>query len=143
MPVKKGDKIKVDYEGKLNDGTVFDSSEKHGEPIEFEVGGQQLMEAFENAVIGMEVGEEKEFSVKAEEAYGDYNDQLVKSVPREQLPKDQNLEEGMMLVMGLPNGIQITAQITEVKDDTVTLDLNHPLAGKDLNFKVKIVDIAS
>jgi FKBP-type peptidyl-prolyl cis-trans isomerase 2 len=143
MPIKKGDKVKVEYKGTLSDGTVFDSTEKHGAPLEFEVGSQQLMEGFENAIIGMEKGEEKEFSLTSDEAYGEYNEELVKSVPRDQLPKDQDFEAGNMLVMGLPNGIQITAQITEITEDIVTLDLNHPLAGKDLTFKVKIVDVAS
>lgn len=143
MPVKKGDKVTVEYEGKLQDGTVFDSSENHDEPLEFEVGGQNLMEGFENAVIGMEKGEEKEFQLKPDEAYGEYNDQLIKQVPKNQLPQDEEIEAGMMLVMGLPNGIQIPAQIVEVTDDTVTIDLNHPLAGKILNFKIKLVEIAS
>ena len=143
MPVKKGDKIKIEYEGKLEDGTVFDSSENQGEPLEFEVGGKILMEEFENAVIGMEVGDEKEFSLEPQDAYGDYNDQLIKTVPKDQLPKSQELEKGMMLVMGLPNGIQIPASVLDVTDDSVTIDLNHPLAGKKLHFKVKIVDIAS
>jgi FKBP-type peptidyl-prolyl cis-trans isomerase 2 len=143
MPVKKGDKVKVEYEGTLEDGTVFDSTKEHGEPLEFEVGGEQLMEGFENAVIGMETGDEKEFSLKPSDAYGDYNDQLIKKVPKDQLPKEEEVHEGMFLVLGLPNGVQIPAQILEVADDTVTIDLNHPLAGKELFFKVKILDIAS
>ena len=141
MPIKKGDKIKIEYEGKLEDGTVFDSSENQGEPLEFEVGGQILMEEFENAVIGMDVGDEKEFQLQPQEAYGEYNDQLIKKVPKDQLPKTEELKEGMMLILGLPNGVQIPASVLEVTEDEVTIDLNHPLAGKVLNFKVKIVEI--
>jgi len=142
MPVKKGDKIKVEYEGTLEDGTVFDSSEKQGEPLEFEVGGGVLMEAFEDNVVGMDKGDEKEFTLKPDEAYGEYNDDLIKSVPKDKLPTEEEIQEGMMIVLGLPNGIQIPAQIVEVTDDNVKIDLNHPLAGKVLTFKVKVVEIA-
>ena len=141
MPVKKGDKVKVEYEGKLDDGTVFDSSDNHDEPLEFEVGSEELMQGFENALIGMEIGEEKSIRLKPDEAYGEHKAELVKQVPRSQLPENEKVEEGMMLIMGLPNGIQITAQIVEVTEDTVTLDLNHPLAGKELNFNIKLIDI--
>lgn len=141
MAVKKGDKVKVEYKGTLEDGTVFDSTEKNGEPLEFEVGSKQLIEGFEDAVIGMETGEEKEFKLVSDEAYGEYNDELVKQVPRDQLPQDKEIETGMILIMSLPNGIQIPAQIAEVTDDLVTLDLNHPLAGKDLTFKIKVLEV--
>ncbi|MFC1691424.1 peptidylprolyl isomerase [Nanoarchaeota archaeon] len=143
MAIAKGDKIKVDYTGTLEDGTVFDSSEKHGKPLEFEVGAGQLIKGFDEAVVGMEKGQEKEIKLEASEAYGELNPEMVKQVPKEQLPKDKELKPGMMLVMGLPNGAQLPAKITEVGDDTVTIDINHPLAGKALNFKIKIVDIIS
>ena len=142
MPVKKGDKIKVEYEGTLEAGTVFDSSEKQGEPLEFEVGGGVLMEAFEDNVVGMEKGDEKKFTLKPDEAYGEYNDDLIKSVPKDKLPAEEEIQEGMMIVLGLPNGIQIPAQIVDVTDENITIDLNHPLAGKVLTFKVKVVEIA-
>lgn len=143
MPVKKGDKVKVEYEGSLEDGTVFDSSEQQGAPLEFEVGAGMLMEAFEDNVVGMEQGDEKEFTLKPAEAYGDYNEELIKDVPRDKLPTEQEISEGMMIVLGLPNGIQIPAQILEVDETTVRIDLNHPLAGKILNFKIKLVDVVS
>ncbi len=143
MAIKTGDKIKVEYEGKLEDGTVFDSSEKHGNPLEFEVGAKQVIKGFEDAVIGMEKGEEKEITLKPSEAYGDQNPQLVKKVPKEHLPKDKELKPGMMLLMKLPNGAQIPAKITEVGNKEVTLDLNHPLVGKTLIFKIKVADISS
>lgn len=142
MKVEKGKKVKIEYTGKLDDGTVFDSSEKHGKPIEFEAGAGNVIPGFDNAVMGMEKGEEKEIKIKPEEGYGHPNPELVKKVPREQLPKDKELKPGMMLGVGLPTGQQIPAKITEVSDKEVTIDLNHPLAGKTLNFKIKVVEVA-
>jgi FKBP-type peptidyl-prolyl cis-trans isomerase 2 len=141
MPIKSGDKIKVDYEGSLNDGTVFDSSEKHGEPLEFEVGCGQMIPGFEDAVMGMENGDEREFKLEPAEAYGDRDPKLVQKVPKDQLPDEVAPE--MVLVVQLPDGVQIPVKVLEVSEAEVTLDLNHPLAGETLNFKIKIVDIAS
>jgi FKBP-type peptidyl-prolyl cis-trans isomerase 2 len=141
MPVKNGDKVKVEYKGTFDDGTVFDSSEKCGAPLEFEVGAGQIIPGFENAVMGMENGEEKEFKLEPSDAYGDRNPQLVQKIPKDQLPKE--VEQGMVLVVGLPNGAQIPVKVTEVTDEWVTIDLNHPLAGENLNFKIKIVDVSS
>jgi FKBP-type peptidyl-prolyl cis-trans isomerase 2 len=141
MPVKNGDKVKVEYKGTFDDGTVFDSSEKCGAPLEFEVGAGQIIPGFENAVMGMENGEEKEFKLEPSDAYGDRNPQLVQKIPRDQLPKE--VESGMMLVVGLPNGAQIPVKVTEVTDEWVTIDMNHPLAGENLNFKIKVVGISS
>ena len=143
MPAKKGDKVKVEYEGKLEDGTVFDSSEKHGQPLEFEVGSGQLIKGFDDAVIGMEKGEEKEIKLQPKEAYGDHNPQLIKKIPRDKLPEDQEPKPGMVLMINLPNGARIPANITEVADKEITIDVNHPLAGKVLIFKIKVVDISS
>lgn len=143
MAVKKGDKVKVEYTGTLEDGTVFDASEKHGAPLEFEVGSGMVIKGFDEALVGMEKGEEKEVTIKPEQAYGDPNPEMVKKIPREQLPKDQEPKAGMMLIMSLPNGQQLPAKITEVSDKEVTLDLNHPLAGKTLKFKLKVVEIVA
>jgi FKBP-type peptidyl-prolyl cis-trans isomerase 2 len=143
MPVKKGDKIKVEYTGTLNDGTVFDSSERHDQPLEFEAGSGKVIKGFDEAVIGMGLGEEKEIKIPPSEAYGDHNPQLIKKAPRSQLPKEPEPKAGMMLVISAPNGAKLPATITEVTDETVTIDLNHPLAGKTLNFKIKVVDISS
>lgn len=143
MPIKKGDKVKVEYTGTLGNGTVFDSSEKHGQPLEFEIGSGQIIKGFENVVIGMEKGEEKDITLKPEEAYGKLDERLKKEIPRYQLPKEQEPKVGMTLLMGLPNGNQIPAKIVEIKDNSVVIDLNHPLAGKTLHFKIKIVDISS
>lgn len=141
MAVKKGDKVKVEYTGTLDDGTVFDSSEKHGTPLEFEVGAGQMIKGFDDSVNGMEKDEEKEITLKPEDAYGDPNPQLVKKVPKSQLPKDTEPKTGMMLAMSLPNGQQIPAKITEVADEEITIDINHPLAGKVLNFRIKVIEI--
>ena len=143
MAVKKGDKVKVDYTGKLEDGKIFDSS-KHGEhshPIEFEVGEGKVIKGFDEAVLGMEIGDEKEITIKPEEAYGQVNPNMVKKVPKEQLPKDKKPEVGMMLFLGTPDGKKFPARITEITDKEVTIDLNHPLAGKVLKFEIKLVEI--
>ena len=142
MSIKKGDKVKVEYEGKLEDGTVFDSSKKQGKPLEFEVGAGQIIKGFDKALIGMKKGEEKEIKLKPEEAYGERNPQLMKKIPKEQIPTDKELKKGMILALNLPNGAQMPAIITEVGDEEITLDLNHPLAGKTLIFKFKVVDIS-
>jgi FKBP-type peptidyl-prolyl cis-trans isomerase 2 len=143
MPIKKGDTIKVEYEGTLEDGTVFDSSEKHGEPLEFEVGSGKVLTGFEEAVVGMEKDEEKEFTLEPSDAYGDHNPDLTRDIPKDQIPQEEELKPGMVLVMSMPNGFQISAIITEVHEETVKIDLNHPLAGKTLSFKVKVLDVSS
>ena len=140
MTVKKGDKVKVDYTGTLEDGTVFDSS-KGKAPIEFEVGSGKIIKGFDEAVLGMKRGEEKEIRIKPEEAYGQPRPELVKSIPRDKLPQDKEPKPGMMLMLSSPDGRQLPARITEVSDTEVTIDLNHPLAGKTLIFKIKVVEI--
>ncbi|MDP2628443.1 MAG: peptidylprolyl isomerase [Nanoarchaeota archaeon] len=143
MAIKSGDKIKVDYEGSLDNGQVFDSS-KHGDhshPLEFEVGARQVISGFDKAVIGMKKGEEKEFSIPAKEAYGERNKDLEKEIPRSSLPKGQEPQVGMGLMLNSPDGRQIPAMISKVDEQNITIDLNHPLAGKKLNFKIKVLEI--
>lgn len=140
MSIKEGDTIKIHYTGKFEDGTVFDTSEKGKEPLEFKVGEGKLIKGFEKAVLGMKKDEEKEFTLKPAEAYGEPNPQLVQKVPRDQIPQDQEPKKGMMMMVGLPNGQQIPATLTEVTEKEVTVDLNHPLAGKTLIFQIKIVE---
>jgi FKBP-type peptidyl-prolyl cis-trans isomerase SlpA len=142
MAVKKGDSVKVEYEGRFENGEVFDSSSKTGKPLEFEVGSGKVIPGFDNGVIGMEVNEEKEINIEKKDAYGDYREELKKEVPRDALPKEQEPKKGMMLVMSTPEGQQIPARIVDVDDKKVVLDLNHPLAGKDIVFKIKIVEIS-
>lgn len=138
--VAKGDKVKVEYTGTFEDGTVFDSSENHGKPLEFEAGSGQVIKGFDEAVVGMEKGEEKEITLQPAEAYGDVNPELHKEIPRDKLPQDQEPQVGMMLALGMPNGQQMPAKIIKVDENSVTIDLNHPLAGKVLIFKIKVVD---
>jgi len=139
MPVKQGDKVKIEYEGKLEDGTVFDSTEKSGKPLEFEIGTPGIIKGFNDAIMGMEKDEEKEVTIPTEDAYGEPKDELRKQIPRDQLPPEA--KEGSMLMMGLPNGAQLPVKIIKLDDKEATLDLNHPLAGKTLVFKIKVLDI--
>lgn len=140
MPVEKGNKVKIEYTGTLEDGTVFDSSEKHGQPLEFEAGTGLVIPGFDNAILGMEKGEEKDVKIKPEEGYGERREELVKDVPKDKLPKEVEPKEGMMLVMATPDGHKIPTKIVKIGDTTITLDMNHPLAGKTLNFKIKVVE---
>ena len=143
MKVKKGDKVKVEYEGRLESGEVFDSS-KHGDhshPLEFEVGAGKVIKGFDEAVMGMEKGKEKEITIDPENAYGQPNPQLIQKVPRNKLPKEPEPKEGMMLVLATGDGRQVPARITKVNNKEVTIDLNHPLAGKKLIFKIKVIEI--
>lgn len=142
--VKKGDKVKVDYEGKLEDGKIFDSS-KHGDhshPLEFEAGEGKVIKGFDNSVIGMKVGEEKEVKIQPSEAYGDIDSKKVIKIPRDKLPPGHEPKPGMVLMLQTPEGGQFPATIKEVTDKEATIDLNHPLAGKVLNFKIKLLEIS-
>ena len=140
--VKQGDTVKVEYRGTFDNGTVFDTSQGR-EPLEFIAGTGQMIAGFDNAVIGMKIGQEKEIKLQPSEAYGDYDPQLVQEIPKEQVPIEEELKQGMALAVTLPNGRQVPATITKVANNTITIDLNHPLAGKILNFKLKVVDIVS
>jgi FKBP-type peptidyl-prolyl cis-trans isomerase 2 len=142
MAVEKGNKVKVDYTGTLEDGTVFDTSDGK-QPLEYESGSGQLIKGFDSAVVGMEKGEEKEITLKPEESYGEHNPQMIQKLPREQLPKDKEPKKGMALMLKSPDGKQFPARIAEVTDKEVELDLNHPLAGKTLKFKIKVLDITA
>ena len=141
MAVKDGDKVKVEYTGKLDDGSVFDSSENHGKPLEFQVGSGQVIKGFDSAVLGMNEGDEKEFKILPAEAYGQHDPTLVQKVPREVFPQDAELVAGLLFEAGLPTGEKVPAMIAEVDEGTVTVDLNHPLAGKTLNFKIKLREV--
>jgi len=138
--VKKGDKVSVEYTGKLADGTVFDTS-KGREPLHFEVGARQVIPGFEKNIEGMERGEEKTFTLSAEEGYGPVRAELQQEISRDKLPKEPEPKEGMMLAIQTAEGRQIPAKIVKVTKETVTIDLNHPLAGKELTFTVKVMGI--
>lgn len=135
-----GDTVKVDYTGRLEDGTVFDSSEGR-EPLEFTLGAGQVIPGFDQGVEGMEVGEEKTITIPAEEAYGPHQDELVAEIDKSSFPSDVELNVGDMLRLQQPDGQTIAATVANIGDNTVTLDANHPLAGEDLTFDVKLVGI--
>lgn len=141
MVVTKGNKVQVEYEGMFDDGTVFDSSANSGQPLEFEAGAGQVIKGFDDAVMGMNEGEEKKIHIPAKDAYGEHRADYVKEVPRAQLPAQPEPQEGMMLAVHLPNGTQMPVKITKVNSTSVMVDFNHPLAGKALNFKIKVVSI--
>jgi FKBP-type peptidyl-prolyl cis-trans isomerase 2 len=138
--VKSGDTIQVEYTGTYDNGTIFDSSIGR-EPLEFIAGSGQMIPGFDRAVISMEIGEEKEIRIEAKDSYGEYNNELIQSVPKERLSLGTEPEEGMIISVLAPNGNPIPAIITEITEDSVTIDLNHPLAGKVLNFKIKVLGI--
>jgi peptidylprolyl isomerase len=139
--VKTGDKVTVEYVGSFTDGKIFDASVKHGRPIEFTVGSGQVVKGFDNAVVGMAIGEEKVVKLTPDLAYGERRAELQKVLLRKNLPADKEPKPGMALVLGLANGVEVPARITKVEGEMVTIDLNHPLAGKNLNFKIKVVGI--
>ncbi len=143
MKIKKGDKVKVDYEGSFDDGEVFDSSkhEDHSHPLEFEVGAGHVIKGFDEAVIGMKKNEEKEIIIKPECGYGGKNEKLIREVPRKNLPQDREPKVGMMVDIGLQDGKHVPAKIEKITKEKITLNLNHPLAGKTLHFKIKVVGI--
>jgi FKBP-type peptidyl-prolyl cis-trans isomerase 2 len=137
---KNDDTVQVDYTGKLGDGTVFDTSVGR-EPLEFTLGAGQMIPGFEKAVLGMKVGEKKTVTIPADEAYGPRRDEQIVELPREKLPSGLTPEVGQQLVMRQADGREIVVVITEVSDETVTIDANHPLAGKDLTFEIELSKI--
>ncbi len=138
--VKKGDRVKVQYTGSLEDGTIFDSS-KEGEPLEFTVGGGQIMPGFDKTVEGMKLNEEKEVTIKAEDAYGKRDETVIREFPRTSLPETLKPEKGMVIQLQDQTGRPVPATIIDITENSITVDLNHPLAGKDLIFNIKVVGI--
>lgn len=140
MQAKFGSTVDVHYKGTLTDGTVFDSSHTRGEPLNFEVGSGYMISGFNNAVNGMNVGEVKSIHLTPEEAYGDYHPEALQTVPRGAFAPDFEFILGGTIQGNGPEG-PFLAKIQEVKDETVTLDLNHPLAGKELNFEIELLSV--
>ena len=139
--VKHGDMVKIHYTGSFENGEVFDTTEGE-EPHEFPAGTGVVIQGLDQAVIGMKVDEEKELTVKADMAYGARNENLIQSVPRDIFPPEEAPEEGMMVMMSTKEGHDLPAMIHKVSEKDVELDFNHPLAGKALNFKIKVVGIS-
>lgn len=139
--VKKGDKVKVHYHGRLENGETFDKSEGR-EPLEFEVGSGMVIKGFDEGVTGMQVGEKKTIHIPFAEAYGPQNPDMVVEMPKDRFPPEVQIEVGMPLVMSDQTGQQFQVVVQEIRDDSVILDANHPLAGKDLIFDLELVEIS-
>jgi peptidylprolyl isomerase len=139
--VKKGDKVKVHYHGKLTSGETFDSSEGR-DPLEFEVGSGNVIKGFDDGVTGMELGEKKTINIPFLEAYGPRNPEMVIEVTKDKFPEDMEIEIGLPLMMSDGQGHQFQVTIVEIKEDSVMLDANHPLAGKDLIFDLELMEIS-
>jgi peptidylprolyl isomerase len=138
---KNNDKVAVHYTGKLDDGTVFDTS-ANKDPLEFTLGAGQVIPGFENGIIGMAEGETKTVKIAPAEAYGDVRQDLIISVKKDEIPADINVEVGQHLQINQPNGQAIPVKVTAATDTEVTLDANHPLAGQTLTFDIELVKIA-
>jgi peptidylprolyl isomerase len=136
--IKVGDTISVHYTGKFEDDQVFDSSEGR-EPLKFTVGRQQLISGFDSAVVGMVTGEKKTVTIAPEDGYGQRSDERMFDMPRENIPADMELERGMMVQLSGQSGEAIPAMVLEIGETSVTLDMNHPLAGRTLVFDIEIV----
>lgn len=135
-----GDTVKVHYIGKLEDGRVFDSSNTES-PFEFTLGSGKIIQGFEQAILGMSPGESKEVKIPPNKAYGSYRDNMVVEVDRNRLPESLEPKVGEKLQINQSGGAPIVVEIMDVSEDKVTLDANHPLAGKDLIFYIKLIEI--
>lgn len=136
----KGNKVKVHYTGKLNDGTVFDTSENR-EPLEFTLGDGNMIKGFDTAVQGMELGSNKSVVIPSDEAYGEKREDMLVDIPIDQVPADIKPEVGMDLSIQNQEGQPMPVKVVNVDPEKITLDANHPLAGQDLTFNIKLVDI--
>jgi peptidylprolyl isomerase len=140
MAVQSGNTIKIHYHGRLNDGTVFDSSNGRS-PLEFTVGSGSVIKGFDEGVKGMSVGDKKTIEIPFLEAYGPEDPSMIIEFPKDQLPEDLHPEAGMQLNMNNAAGDQFPVVVTEVNTDSIVLNANHPLAGKDLIFDLELVEI--
>ena len=137
---QKGDKVKVHYTGRLDDGSQFDSS-KDREPLEFEVGANQVIPGFEDAVVGLSEGESTTVNIPSDQAYGPRIEEMILKVGKDKLPPNFNPELGQKLQLPQQDGQNVIVTITDITDDIIELDANHPLAGKDLTFDIQLVEI--
>jgi FKBP-type peptidyl-prolyl cis-trans isomerase 2 len=137
---KQGDTVKVHYTGKLDDGTVFDTSAER-EPLQFTIGQGQIIPGFEEAVVGMNEGESKTTQIPSDAAYGPHRDEMIVEVDRSQFPPNLDPEVGQQLQIRQPDGQAIVVTVTDLSNESATLDANHPLAGKDLTFDIELVQV--
>ena len=140
MIVTKGDKVKIEYIGSFEDGTIFDRS-KEGSPLVFEVGSRRIIPGLERGVKGMKLNQEKKIEINVNDAYGPRREDIVRSMPRTSFPPDLQVEKGKVLRLKDKEGRLIMGKILEIKGDDLVVDFNHPLAGKNLVFEVKVVGI--
>jgi FKBP-type peptidyl-prolyl cis-trans isomerase 2 len=138
---KEGNTVKVHYTGKLDDGTVFDSS-RDSDPLEYTIGAGQIIPGFEQAVIGMDIGDSKSVRIVPEDAYGPHRDEMVMAIKRDQLPPELEPQVGLQLQSRQRDGQIVVFTITEVNETSITVDANHPLAGKSLTFEIELLDVA-
>lgn len=138
----KGKKVKTHYVGTLDDGSKFDSSVDRGEPIEFTCGAGQMIPGFDAAVETMELNETKNVHIPAKEAYGEYDPNLIQQIPCDQIPNAADMPVGETIYLRGPEGQPIPVFVSEKTDEYVKLDMNHQLAGKDLNFEITLVEVA-
>ncbi|MGD9347018.1 MAG: peptidylprolyl isomerase [Candidatus Aminicenantes bacterium] len=138
--VKKGDTVKIHYTGRIKDGNVIDSSLER-EPLEFEIGSGSVIAGVDKAMTGMKPGEKKEVTVSPEDAYGEHDQNLLIDVPKEKIPEDIDPKVGMQLQLINTSGQALPALITEVRDESIKLDANHPFAGKELVFDIELLEI--
>ena len=137
---KKGDTVKVHYQGKLTSGETFDSSSGR-EPLQFEVGSGSVIKGFDDGVTGMEVGQKKTINIPVDDAYGPRSDDMLIEFPKDRFPQNVEITHGMQLMMSNESGQNIPVVVSEIKGSTVILDANHPLAGEDLVFDIELVEI--
>lgn len=140
MIAKAGDTVQVHYKGTLSDNSVFDSSEGR-DPLEFTIGSEQVIPGFDSAVNGMKMGDKKTVTIQSSDAYGEHRAELIINLDRERLPEDLKPEIGRQLQLSGPEGQTAVMTIIDFNDTTITLDANHPLAGKDLTFEIELVGV--
>ncbi len=139
MTINNGDTVRVHYTGTLDDGTVFDSS-RDREPLEFTMGDGMLIPGFETALLGLSVGDTNKTTISPDDAYGQPSDELILTVPRDQVPGHITPEAGLMLQVETENGM-MDVLITDVTEQQVVLDANHPLAGESLTFEIEVLEV--
>ncbi len=139
MPIKNDDQLVVHYTGTLADGTIFDSS-RGREPLEFTMGKRMLIEGFEKALIGKEVGDTVTVTIPPEEAYGELDEALIFEVPISELPEEIKPEIGMQLSLSNEEG-DLNVEVCKITDDTIALNANHPLAGQPLTFEIEVISV--
>ncbi len=137
----EGKKVKIHYTGSFDDGEVFDTSRLSGEPLEFECGSGMVIKGFDDAVRDMEVGEKKHIHLEPAEAYGEVDEKLIQTVPVDRVPNAQDLPVGESVYMQGPNGQPFPVKVVSMDDKNVVFDMNHPMAGKPLNFELELVEI--